>query len=238
MRLALRYCNGAGLWFGMSLILTAYEGFSVARGLTLPMLTMKKSHHTRFFATSSMQESSEFSKNTKVYRRFEMKRSMLVAAMVLGFAGMSFAQTSANGTANISLKMLEGMQMTVTGSVDFGNVATGTTGALTPVNPTAGAKFDVSGTSGATFELNAFPSTVTLSDGNGNNATFNVNLVQSTDGTTAGAAAAAGTPYTLSGTYPTGTGHFYFLLGGGITLTGSEPAGTYTGTFTLTAVYN
>lgn len=168
-----------------------------------------------------------------------MKKLMLIAATVLVTAGLSFAQqTSATGSANISLKMLAGMQMTVTGSVNFGDVVTGTSGALTPVDPTAGAKFDVSGTAGATFVLNTFPTTVTLSDGAGDNVTFNVNLQASSDGSTAAAAATAGTPYTLSGTYPTGTGDYYFLLGGDITLGGTEPAGTYTGTFTLTAVYN
>lgn len=167
-----------------------------------------------------------------------MKRLMLVAAITLGTVALTFGQTTAQGSANISLQMLEGMQMNVTGAVNFGNVVTGTTGALTPVAPTAGAKFDVSGTAGATFELNAFPSTVTLSDGSGSNVTFDVNLVESSDGTTAGTAAVAGTPYKLSGTYPSGAGHFYFLLGGDVTLNGSEPAGTYSGTFTLTAVYN
>lgn len=167
-----------------------------------------------------------------------MKRLILAASIVLGSVGLSAAQTTAQGSANISVQMVEGMQMTVTGAVDFGNVVTGTTGALTPVAPNAGAKFDVSGTAGASFELNAFPSTVTLSDGSGDNVTFDVNLVQSADGTTAGTVAVAGTAYKLSGTYPSGTGHFYFLLGGDVTLNGSEPAGTYSGTFTLTAVYN
>lgn len=167
-----------------------------------------------------------------------MKKLMLTTALMLGMVGMSYAQLSATGDANLKLRIVQAMSMTVTGSVDFGIVTTGTL-SVPNVAPTAGAKFEVSGTAGETFQLSALAATVNLSNGGTTptNITFTPNLVQSPDGITAGSGATSGTTYTLSGTDPTTTGHAYFLLGGSVALTGTEPAGTYAGTYTITATY-
>ncbi len=167
-----------------------------------------------------------------------MKKLMLVAAMVFGFAGMSFAQLSANGTATIDAKLLQGLTMSVSKLVNFGNNAIAA-GTLT-VLPANGAVFTVTGTAGASINVTYPANTVILTNtlpGTGT-ITFNVNLLNSPDGTTPGAAAATSSSWNLSGTYPTGTGNAYFLLGGTVNLLGTENAGSYSGTFTLTATYN
>ncbi len=202
-------------------------------------LTMKKNLNTEFLKTFSIQgDGRNDSQNKEHCRRVTMKKLMLVAAMVLGFAGMSFAQLSANGAANIDAKLLTGLTMAVTKSVNFGNNAIAA-GTLT-VTPANGALFTVTGTAGASINVTYPSNTVTLSNtapGTGS-ITFGVQLVNSTDGITAGGAAATGSSWFLSGTYPTGTGDAYFLLGGTVTLLGTENAGSYSGTFTLTATYN
>ncbi len=164
-----------------------------------------------------------------------MKKLMLAAAMVLGFAGMSFAQLTANATANLKLQIVASMSMNVSGSVNFGSFATTTSGTES-VTPASGALFTVSGTPGASFAVTLPSSSTTLSNGT-TSITFTPTLEASVDGTTNSGTPSTGSAYTL-GSSGTNSGKYYFLLGGSVTLGGSETAGAYTGTYTLTATYN
>ncbi len=214
----------------------------LARGLFKIVASMKKMNLKRVFNNPEENTFREkISNNQTTLRRFKMKKlMMLVTAVVLATTGMSFGQSlSANGDATISARLLMGLSIAVTGGVDFGNQAI-TAGTIT-VAPASGAKFDVSGTGGTTVNLTSMPSTVTLTNtapGSGT-ITFHAVLDVSSNGTLDdGGAAALLTAYNLVGTYPTTVGHCYFLLGGNIVLLGTENPGSYSGTYTLTAVYN
>lgn len=165
-----------------------------------------------------------------------MKKLMLVATMVLGFAGMSFAQLTANASANLKLQIVTAMSMSVNGSVNFGSFATATNGTES-VAPASGAVFTVSGTPGASFTV-TLPVATSYNLSNGTTTiTFTPTLEASVDGTTNSGTPSTGSAYTL-GSSGTNSGKYYFLLGGSVTLGGSESAGAYTGTYTLTATYN
>ena len=167
-----------------------------------------------------------------------MKKLLLVATMVLGMYGMSLAQyNTATNSANLQLQVLAAMQMSVSGSLDFGMVAQGV--AATPtIAVGSGAKFDVSGTDSASFEITLPTSTVLTNISDASTISFTPVLKCSADGTTAGSAAADNTPYTLGVPSSSKPGHYYFLLGGSVSVTTSTTAGVYKGTYTLTATYN
>ena len=163
-----------------------------------------------------------------------MKKLMLVATMVLGFAGMSFAQLTANGSANLKLQIVTAMAMAVNGSVNFGSFATGTSGTES-VAPASGAVFTVTGTPGASFSV-TLPTSASLTDST-STITFTPNLEASANGTSNSGTPSTGSVYTLN-LSGTNSGKYFFLLGGSVDLAGTETAGAYSGTYTLTATYN
>ena len=155
--------------------------------------------------------------------------------MVLGFAGMSFAQLTANESANLKLQIVTAMGMTVSGSVNFGSFATGTNGTES-VTPASGAVFTVTGTPGTSFYV-TLPASASLTNGT-TTITFTPNLEASVDGTSnSGTPPSTGSVYTLNAS-GTNSGKYFFLLGGSVDLAGTETAGAYSGTYILTATYN
>ena len=164
-----------------------------------------------------------------------MKKLMLVATMVLGFAGMSFAQSlTANTSADLKLQIVASMGMTVSGSVNFGSFATATSGTES-VTPASGAVFTVTGTPGTSFYV-TLPASPSLTNGT-TTITFTPNLEASVDGTTNSGTPSTGSVYTFNAT-GANSGKYFFLLGGSVDLAGSETAGAYSGTYVLTATYN
>ncbi|HEY9164666.1 MAG TPA: hypothetical protein VIS48_00740, partial [Candidatus Kryptonia bacterium] len=87
---------------------------------------------------------------TKTYRRSIMKRAMLVAAMILGIAGMSLAQNSANTNVTVSTTVIQGITLTVSGTLNFGTVVAGTTPAALSANTNGSAPLFTATANGAT----------------------------------------------------------------------------------------
>ncbi len=165
-----------------------------------------------------------------------MKKLMLVAAMVLGFAGMSFAQPGANGTATINANVWQGLTMTVSNAtLNLGNLVAGTT--PTAVDPTTGTvpAFTVTG-DGARSVVVTYDATVALSGPSSSTMTFATNFVG--DNTNSQSAATTVTsPITLSGTNYN-SGNYYMWLGGNVgTIPSNQTPGSYTGTFHVSVNY-
>ncbi len=158
--------------------------------------------------------------------------------MVLGMSGMSLAQyNTATNSANLQLQVLAAMQMSVSGSLDFGMVPQGV--AATPtIAVGSGATFIVSGTDSASFEITLPSSPVLTNISDASTIVFTPDLKCSVDGTTVGSDAADNTQYPLGAPSSAHPGHYYFLLGGSVNVTTSTTAGVYKGTYTLTATYN
>lgn len=165
-----------------------------------------------------------------------MKKLMLVAAMVLGFAGMSFAQSSGTQGINMSVDVISALTFTSHGDMSFGPVGAGT-GAVTlnPASTTAGQTagyFTVNGQSNQPITVTYTPPTTLISGTNSVPLSlaligFNTNTVGSATGVS------SGTQVTLDAT----SGDYYFWLGGTVTVASGQAAGTYTGTFTLQVAY-
>jgi len=167
-----------------------------------------------------------------------MKKSMLVAAMVLGLAGLSFAQSSVSPQITIGANIVSALTVTTKSNMTFGNVGAGT-GAVT-LNPQALA----SGQTAGSFVVNgnlATPVTVTysapadLSDGSGHTVAWTAtNLIGFNQGTVGSATGvASNTQVTLDAT----SGNYYFWLGGSINVINGQTPGNYTTTFTLNVAY-
>ncbi len=165
-----------------------------------------------------------------------MKKLLLVTAMVLGLAGMSWAQLTDHKSADIKLQIVAAMTMTVSGTVNFGSYPTLTSGSKS-VLPANGALFTVTGTPGASFVVTLPASgSYDLSDGT-NTINFTPDIVTSPDGSMAGSSVSDGNSYNFISS-GTDAGKYFFLLGGSVDLVGTEAAGVYSGTYTLTAAYN
>jgi uncharacterized membrane protein (Fun14 family) len=198
---------------------------------------MKKMILKRVFNFASREAGRKNIFNNKTtFRRFTMKKLMLVAAMVLGFAGMSLAQSNASGDATINANVQKGLTMSVSNAtLDLGNLVAGTTPA--PVDPTTGTvpTFTVTGDGGHVITV-VNPATVTLNGPASATMTFTTNLVGDNSNAQA-TAAAVGASVTLSGTSPA-AGNYYFWLGGNVGLIpAAQTPGSYTGTYTLSVNY-
>ncbi|HEY9165782.1 MAG TPA: hypothetical protein VIS48_06425, partial [Candidatus Kryptonia bacterium] len=79
-----------------------------------------------------------------------MKNLILVSAMVLGIAGMSFAQNSASTNVNVSATVIQGITLTVSGTLNFGTVVAGTTPAALSANTNGSAPLFTATANGAT----------------------------------------------------------------------------------------
>lgn len=151
-----------------------------------------------------------------------MKRFTLTAAMVLGFAGMSLAQTNANVT--VTATVISPISITATTpTLAMGNVAQNTT---TTVSATGGsaAQLTVSGQANTAFTI-SWNTGVSLTDPNGNNpisftpALYGSNV--SPGGSGATLSTHTGSPGTLSA-----SGTYYISVGGSLN-PGSVPTGSY-----------
>ena len=83
-------------------------------------------------------ESNNFDDN-KINRGLNMKKLILAAAIVFATVEMSFAQSSANTTVNLTATVIQGLTMSVTGSLAFGTIVAGTTPASLSAQTNGGA---------------------------------------------------------------------------------------------------
>jgi len=170
-----------------------------------------------------------------------MKKLMLVAMMLLGFAAMSYAQNSNNSTATINAYIEKGLTISVSNStLNLGNLVAGITPA--PVSPlTSGVPaFTVTGDGGHQVNV-TFDASVMLykSAPNADSISFTTNFEGNSTGTQSGAGSIS-SPVTLSGVSPA-AGNYYMWLGGQLTDGAGIPAaqtpGSYTGTFHVSISY-
>lgn len=167
-----------------------------------------------------------------------MKKLALVAAMILGIAAMSFAQSNASTNINVSSTVIQGITISTTGTLAFGTIVAGTTPAALSANTNGSAPKVTVTANGGTVITVTYPASVALT-GPGTDLTLTPTVVGSTN--TSGQATAtsvtSGTTVTTSGT--TGTaGNYYFWLGGSLAaLPSAQTPGAYTGTVTLSVNY-
>lgn len=175
-----------------------------------------------------------------------MKRLMLVAAMVLGFAGMSLAQSSANsGNITVSVNLIQSLTISPTGAqtLSMGDAAIGApspsvdpTGQNTTGTTATPLEFTISGEASHTLTVN-YPTTVTLSNG-----TDNLTFVPSVSGTNQAGAQATSTVFTggsSSGETLSTSGAYYVYVGGTLSVATipNQSTGSYSGTFTISVNY-
>jgi hypothetical protein len=153
-------------------------------------------------------------------------------AAILSLAGSSAQAQSANITATATVFQA----MTVTGarSLDFGNVFPGVAATIPVTAPTSG-EFQLTGQNSANVNL-TFTLPTNLTSG-GNNLPIGTwtgctNATNTATGCTAFTPSASATASAFSG-----AGALFVFVGGTVTPAGNQPAGTYTGTVTLTAAY-
>lgn len=166
-------------------------------------------------------------------RRFALA---LAVGALFTLPAQARAQTSRSATAAVSASIVTALTMGAPTPLNFGAItANGTTQTVT-VRPTdAGAAAFT-----ATGQLNT-PITVTwttpaaLNDGAGHTMAVNSVSVSGLNTNAQGSATAltSGGTVTLDAT----TGRYYFWVGGQISVGPSQPAGTYTTTFTLNVAY-
>jgi spore coat protein U-like protein len=156
-----------------------------------------------------------------------MKKLLLVVVLLMVVAMASYAQVSANVTANVNAVV------TVTRLTDLalGNVNQGATATVLS-NVGAAASFSVVGAANAPTTCTfAFPAN--LVDVSANTMPFTgqiprYNVVAGAGASTAFGALAGGTTNSSVG------GQLWLYVGGGVTAAALQPAGSYTGTLTVT----
>lgn len=170
-----------------------------------------------------------------------MKKSLLSSVLAgAAVAALAFAPNTATAqTANITASATVLAPLTVTGvnNLDFGTVYPGVNASVAPTAATAGS-FTLTGVAGAQITV-----TFTLPTNLQDAALDNLPISFATTDATANQAnsQAAATAFDPNSVLTTNldatTGSYYVWIGGTVSPTGSQPAGTYTGTITLTAAY-
>jgi hypothetical protein len=156
-----------------------------------------------------------------------MKRIFMMVLVLCAISVVSFAQTST--TANVTANVNAALTITNTGALALGNVAQGATVTITSI--TAGAAtFTIQGAaSAATTVTVTNPANLTFG---ANNLPFTAqvprfNTVNTQATSTAFGAVTGGSTTTSAG------GQLFLWIGGGVTASGSQAAGSYSGTITV-----
>lgn len=159
-----------------------------------------------------------------------MKNLLVVVALVVAIAAVSFAgSTTATVTANVNAAT----NVTKVTDLSFGSINQGATSTITSLSAGA-AHFTVLGsTSASTTCTFAFPATLA----NGTNTlpfTGQIPVYNNVDNTQSAATAFS---VLTGGTATTSaTGELFLWVGGKVVAGGSQAAGAYTGTITVTVV--
>jgi len=163
-----------------------------------------------------------------------MKRT--ITALTLAAAVFAVAPKSADAQASITATAEVAGALTVTAGndLDFQIVVPGFTKAVAVSDATAGT-FSLSGGAGSEVALSFTSLPANLSDGTNNLPITYAGVHNTTADPSAGATAF--TPSAGATTNLSGLGELFIYLGGTVDATGSPPAGTYTGTVTLSAAY-
>lgn len=154
------------------------------------------------------------------------------------------ASYNAGGTPNrtatitVTCTVIQGLTLASSGPLTFGTVVAGTTpAAINAQTSSSAVSITATGNGGSSVTV-TYPASASLSSG-GNNLTYTPSLygAQSSASRSSSTSVANGSTVTLGGT--TGSaGNYYFWLGGSLAaIPSGQPAGNYSGPFTLTIHY-
>jgi hypothetical protein len=156
-----------------------------------------------------------------------MKKLLAVVLLVVVVSAASFAQVTANATATANVNAV--ITVTRTADLALGNVNQG--GTVTVLSKGVGAAaFTVAGAaSAATTCTFTFPANLT---NGGNNLPFTGQIPTSNTVATQASSTAFGT-LTGGAATTSATGQLFLWVGGGVTASASQAAGSYTGQITV-----
>ncbi len=175
-----------------------------------------------------------------------MKKLAIIAALVIAFTSMTYAQKQGTATITANAKIVQGLVVgSPSGPLNFGDAmntivlgAIATTDTSIELGSDARAvDFSVTGDGGTSVAV-TYGATGTLTSGS-NSLTFTPAIAWTPAATQTGeTAVASGGSFSLGGSsYSAGTR--YIWLGGKIaTVTGTTVPGLYTGTFVITVAYS
>jgi len=163
-----------------------------------------------------------------------MRTLTRVSAVVAAF--LSLATVAQAQSANINATATVFQAMTVTGArdLDFGSVFPGVAKTIGVAAATSG-RFDLTGQASGNVNLTfTLPANLTAGANNLPIGTWTgcTNATNTTTGCTSFTPSGSASPSAFSG-----AGALFVWVGGTVTPGGAQPAGTYTGTVTLTAAY-
>ncbi|HQT90840.1 MAG TPA: DUF4402 domain-containing protein [Candidatus Kryptobacter bacterium] len=164
--------------------------------------------------------------------------TITVNASAFTFSWPNFKNYQANQNIPISADIIRGLSITSTGVLNFGLIVAGTTPPAQTAQSGTAPLITAAGNSGRRITV-TYSATTFLNDGFGHTLTFTPSVYGSNiAGDQAGATVvASGSNVYLSGSGRV-TGYYYFWLGGALSPVPTvQPAGNYSGTFTLTVNY-
>jgi hypothetical protein len=161
------------------------------------------------------------------------RTALACAVLVLGSTAASAGAQNAS-SANVTAEVQQPLTVSTSNHLDFGSVFAGTDKTVAVTNASAAA-FTVQGEVSANVNL-TFTLPATISKGGDALPISNWTARHNTSNS-----AAAGTDFTPSATATaaalSGTGFLYVFVGATAEPAANQPAGSYTGTATLTVVY-
>lgn len=172
--------------------------------------------------------------------------TLTIALAIMGFVNSAKAQDSDNDQASVTANVVSSISVSKDADLNFGSILNTIGGETITIakdgtgnqNSQAG-QFTIGGSASAPFILTASNQSSEgtsneLSDGAGHTLGVLYTLYgNSSDDASAASTISENTEYSLNT-----SGNYYVYLGGSISTSGGETAGTYSGTYTLTATYN
>lgn len=158
-----------------------------------------------------------------------MKKLLIVAATVMGLAGMSFAQSS---DVSVSTNVVSAITVATETNLAYGTIIQGNSKEIKP-NQAGSGSFLVTGTSLSGVNVTFTFTPPIFSGTNAPTFTADSPMWGSTSDPTAAGNFTGGT---TSIQLPANS--FYVFVGGTVSTTSSTPPAAYTGTYTLAIAYN
>jgi hypothetical protein len=184
---------------------------------------------------------------TNSKRKNTMKKLAIVAALVIAFTSMTYAQKNGSVPVTVNANIVQGLVLgAISGPLNFGNNASHTIvlGAvaladtvIAVASDARAVNFKVTGDGGQSISV-TYPATGTLAGSVSGSLTFTPQTQWTTSTTqTGGTSFVSGASIPLSGSSYTAASK-YVWLGGTLASPSAAAPGTYTGTFTITVAYS
>ncbi len=173
-----------------------------------------------------------------------MKKALALFATILLFSFTTFAQNTASADATVSTKITKGLAIAnIGGSLDFGTILMTGSAQNPSITTQSGANFEVTGHpnkdvtvdfSSVDLDNNAWASPLSAPTGT---ITFTPTVEETGTSSTYSSPNIVTTGNTITLNNVNGTGTLYLWVGGALGIAANQPAGDYTGTFTVTVAY-